>query len=201
MDPNYEGSYCNRIITYTEMGQHEQAELMFYLARQVKEQCPACCYNIGNSFFARGLYEKAIGCWRQARALRRSTRTPTPASPSALRQGRMELARTHYLAELRIDPGNIETLLDLGELLTEMDQFQEAGEKFRRVLEQSPEHAGPHFCLGHLALKQDKLITAEDQFRLVLRLEANYPGAHLKPGRSCCGPARRNTPSSTCWRN
>ena len=33
VSPKYEPSYCNRIVTYTEMGDFENAELMFYLAR------------------------------------------------------------------------------------------------------------------------------------------------------------------------
>ena len=37
IDPTFEASYCNRIVTYTETGQHAEAEVMFYLARQVRE--------------------------------------------------------------------------------------------------------------------------------------------------------------------
>ena len=35
LDASFEPCYCNRIITYTEMGLHEQAEQMFYLAQQI----------------------------------------------------------------------------------------------------------------------------------------------------------------------
>ena len=33
------------------MGDHDKAELMFYLARQVKAECPLCLYNIANSLY------------------------------------------------------------------------------------------------------------------------------------------------------
>ncbi|GAH82738.1 unnamed protein product, partial [marine sediment metagenome] len=62
LDPACESSYCNRIITYTEMGRHDQAELMFYLARQVADECPLCYYNMGNSLYARREYDRAIDC-------------------------------------------------------------------------------------------------------------------------------------------
>lgn len=47
-DPDFEPGYCNRIITYTEMGNYEMAEQMFYLAQQLNDSCPLCFYNIGN---------------------------------------------------------------------------------------------------------------------------------------------------------
>lgn len=57
MDPEFEPSYCNRIITYAEMGQHDMAEQMFYLAQQIDEECPLCYYNIGNSLASRTVQE------------------------------------------------------------------------------------------------------------------------------------------------
>src|ERR1700722_16134271 len=49
IDPSFELSYCNRIMIYSELGQHEKAEEMFYLARLYREHCPRCYYNIGCS--------------------------------------------------------------------------------------------------------------------------------------------------------
>ena len=65
IDTEFEPGYCNRIITYTEMDKHDKAEEMFYLAQQIKEDCPICFYNIGNSLFVRGKYERAAWCWQQ----------------------------------------------------------------------------------------------------------------------------------------
>ena len=62
LDPDYEPSYCNRIITYTEMERHDKAEEMFYLAQQIKPDCALCFYNIGNNLFVRGEYEKTLCC-------------------------------------------------------------------------------------------------------------------------------------------
>ena len=42
LDPKFEPCYCNRIITYAEMGQHDTAEQMFYLAQQLTAKCPNC---------------------------------------------------------------------------------------------------------------------------------------------------------------
>ena len=40
IDSTYEPSYCWRILAYSELGEHDKAEEMFYLARQLKEECP-----------------------------------------------------------------------------------------------------------------------------------------------------------------
>ena len=66
IDSTFEPAYCGRILTYAELGQHDRAEEMFYLARIYKEHCPNCYYNIGVSLAARKLYEKAIFCWHKS---------------------------------------------------------------------------------------------------------------------------------------
>jgi superkiller protein 3 len=184
IDPDYEPAYCNRIITYTEIGEHDKAELMFYMARQLKEHCPLCYYNIGSSFFARQQYAKAIHCWEQALSMD----TELPGANARIAEahwaaGDLARARRHYAAELSLNPGDVDVLLDFGRLLMELKEHEEAGEKFRRVLEQAPEHAAAHFALGQLALARDRLVEAEDQFRLVLRVDADYPGAHARLGQ------------------
>src|SRR5207237_7855 len=53
VDATYEPSYCDRIRLYCELGQHEKAEEMFYIARQYKDECPDCFFNIGDSLSRR----------------------------------------------------------------------------------------------------------------------------------------------------
>lgn len=184
IDPNYEPGYCNRIVTYSEMGDHDQAEVMFYLARQVKEDCPICLFNIGGSFYARQRYDQAIQCWRQALKLDKDYPQAHASIAEALwAKGDLSGAKDEYLAELRLDGCDIDTLLDMGELLVELKEYDEAGEKFRRVLEQQPEHAGAHFGLGEVAWRQARHDVALDQFKLVLQIDATYPGAQVRLGQ------------------
>jgi Flp pilus assembly protein TadD len=74
----------------------------------------------------------------------------------------------------------VDTLLDLGSLLVEMNRFVEAGEKFRRVLEIEPDNADAHFELGDLAERQRFLDHAVVHFDVVLRLDDDYPGARRR---------------------
>ena len=115
-------------------------------------------------------------------------------------KGELEAARQHYLIGLRQDPGNTETLLDLGDLLMEMGRTEEAGEKFRRAIELAPEDPAGYFCHGQWLMRQ---VTPERDeqailaFTKVLQLDPTYPAAHLRLGelyhrRRETGPARKH---------
>jgi tetratricopeptide (TPR) repeat protein len=184
IDPTFEPSYCNRIVTYAELGDAANAELMFYLARQVKDACPHCCYNLGGVYFARGRHDRAIACWRQTLRL-------DPDHPDAnLRlaeaywaAGDLDRAREHYLIELRQAPDDHETRLDYGELLMEMSRADEAESAFRRVLICHPHSASACFCLAELSLRRGRLYEAEKFCRRAIKFDPDYPGVHLKLGQ------------------
>jgi tetratricopeptide (TPR) repeat protein len=186
IDPSFEPSYCHRIITYSEQGDHEKAEEMFYLARLYKEHCPHCYYNIGCSLYDRGLFEKAIYCWQKTLDLDDSHPAVQVRIAEAFwGKGEPEAARQHYLIGLRQDPGNTDILLDLGDLLMEMGRTEEAGEKFRRAIELAPEEPAGYFCHGQWLMRQ--LSPQRDEqamlaFTKVLQLDPTYPGAHLRLG-------------------
>src|ERR1700722_9524632 len=65
VDPAHELSYCHRILIYSELGEHEKAEEMFYTARLYKEHCPRCYDHMGRSLAARGQYDRAIFCFQK----------------------------------------------------------------------------------------------------------------------------------------
>jgi protein O-GlcNAc transferase len=183
-DPAYEASYCNRILAYAELGDHERAEEMFYLGRLFKEQCPDCYHNLGLSLADRELFDKAIWCWRRTLDLDESYPEVELRIAEALWQkGELEAARQHYVIALRKDPGDTDTLLDLGELLTEMGRVEEAGEKFHRAIELAPERPAGYFHHGQWLMhhaSEDGGARAADAFRRALALDPTFPGAHLR---------------------
>ncbi len=149
VDSSYEPSYCHRIITYSDLGDHEKAEEMFYLARLYKEHCPHCYHHMGCSLRDRGLHDKAIYCWQKTLDLDENyPEVQVRIAEAFWGKGELEAARQHYLIGLRQDPGNTDTLLDLGDLLSEMGRHDEAGEKYRQAIELAPEEPGPYFCHG-----------------------------------------------------
>lgn len=181
LDPTYEACYCNRIFAHAELGQHDQAEEMFYLARQYREKCPLCYYNMGHSLLARGLADRALWCWQQVLDLEPDYPQVHARIAEALwTKGQHSEARRHLLEELRCDPGNIDTLLDLGQLLAEMDQPEAAAEKFRQVLDLDPNECTAHFELGVLEDTAGEHQLALERFRHVLRHDGQFPRAHLR---------------------
>ena len=183
IDWTYEPGYCNRIITYTEMGDHQQAELMFYLARQVKDECPLCCYNVGSSLYARGKYDRAISCWRETLRLAPShPQVYARIAEAYWAQGDLASARKHFEAELAENGDDAETMVDLGELLIDSDELARAEKMFRKALKQDPRCPGGYFGMGEISLKRGRLTAAEVNFRQVLALDRSYPGAHGKLG-------------------
>ena len=184
VNPAYEPCYCARIEVYRQLDDHEKAEEMFYIARQYKDECSECYYNVGMSLFDRELYDKALHCWEKTLDLDDHYPEINLRIAEGYRaKGKLDKARQHYLMELRQKPGDNETLLDLGELLMEMDRLEEAGEKFRRAIELTPEHPSSHYCHGRWLLEVGRADEAITAFLKTLELDPTYPGAHLHLGR------------------
>jgi tetratricopeptide (TPR) repeat protein len=139
LDPSFESAYCNRIITYSEIGDHERAEEMFYLARLYKEHCPHCYYNIGCSLADRGQFDKAIYCWQKTLDLDENHPDVQVRIAEALwGKGELEAARQHYLIGLRQDPA---VLMDLSNLLLDTHQPRAAVACLKRLVQVEPNNS------------------------------------------------------------
>jgi tetratricopeptide (TPR) repeat protein len=180
-DPLFEPAYCNRIITYTEMEQHDKAEQMFYLAQQIHSDCPLCFYNIGNSLFSRGVYERAIWCWEKTAAL-------DPGHPQInfrLAQaywvcGKGRQARQAFLKEIRKTPADLEVLLEFGIFQLESGDLGAAKEKFNRILEFDPDFAAARFYLGEVYRLRGDVDAAAKQYRAALSGDGQLPGPRFR---------------------
>lgn len=180
----------HQIEAYAAVDRHDDAEQAFYLALQCDTDDPdeqgssepanrvqAQAYaNMAEAMMSRQDWDRAIYCFREAANLDDSIPRVHARLAAALSEtGRHERARQLYLRELRDNPGDIDTLLDLGCLLVDMNRLMEAQEKYRRVLELESNNPDAHFYLGDLALRQHRRRDAEASFRLVMRLDPVYP--------------------------
>ena len=185
IDPDYEPSYCNRIIAYTEMGLHDLAEQMFYLGQQVEADCALCYYNIGNSLFVRGQYEKAIHCWHKTAELE-----PThPQINYRIAQaywlkGNTDLAREYLLEEIRQNPGDINVILDFGLLLLQIGDIESAKEKFNRILEFDPNSAEATFYLGEIAFSKSNFEQSFALFNQAIENNGSLKGPRFRLAQS-----------------
>lgn len=163
------------------MGRHEEAEQMFYMARELKEYCPLCYYNIGNSLFSRQLYDRAIWCWQQSQKLDAShPQIEYRIAQAFWAKGDRKQAKAHFLAELCRSPGDIDVLLDTGILLLEIDELDQAREKFHRILELQPSHSQAYHYLGELCMYNGRIAQAVESFFKALQCDPNQHGSHYR---------------------
>jgi len=180
-EPDSTAPYVHRIDAYSDLGDHEQAELMFYLGQQINPEDGELYAAMGENLLRREEYERAVWCLREAIRLAPDLpRIQARLAEAYAKTGRQERARQLYMRELRQDPGDIDTLLDLGELLVDMSRFEEAGEKFRRVLELEPDNQDAHAALGDLAIRRGQIDEAIVQYDVVLRLDKGFPEARRR---------------------
>ncbi|OHB54979.1 MAG: hypothetical protein A2Y12_00955 [Planctomycetes bacterium GWF2_42_9] len=181
IDSQFEPGYCNRIITYTEMGNYEMAEQMFYLAQQINDACPLCFYNIGNSFFIQGNYKKAVWCWQRTAAIEPNhPQINYHIAQGFWNLGKKEQAKEYFLLELRKNPGDRDVIFDFGLFLLSCGDTASAGEKFRRILELSPQSASALFYLGEIELNAKKLKEAVDYYQQAMRYDSNMVGPRFR---------------------
>lgn len=181
LDPSFEPSYCHRIHVYAELGQHEQAEEMFYLARLFKDQCPQCYDNMGVSLAARGLHDRAIACWQRALDLDGDLHGVHQRIARAYWiRGDLERSRRHYLQALHGQPTYIPVLIELGQLLLDMQSIEDAGAKFRHAAELSPDDPAAQYHFGWFHARHGQSGLAFEALARCLRLDPTYPAAHLR---------------------
>jgi tetratricopeptide (TPR) repeat protein len=184
IDPNFEPGFCNRIATYTEMGDHENAELAFYMARQLKDRCSICSYNLGSSYFLRGRYDEAVLSWTETLRIE-----PTHALANVRLaevnwlRGNTPQACEHYRAQLRITGEDVDIRLDFVDLLIEAGMFEEARYQLSVAEKFEPENPGVHQCLGDLARAEGDLDLAEVDYRKAMALNPMSASSYAKLAR------------------
>jgi len=173
-DPKFEPAYCNRIRVNAELGRHEQAEEIFYLAQQINDECPDCFFHMGESLASRGEFDKAIYCWKRAAKLAPDYLGVNRRIGAAYRaKGQPELARDFLLRELREDAGNTDLLYDLAEMCWEAGDGPGAIAKLEHLLELEPEHEPGRILLGRVRLRTQDPEKALTEFQKLAELPAD----------------------------
>lgn len=189
--PTYEPAFCHRIHVYSQLGQHDDAEQMFYLAQQLDDSCPHCFYHMGASLLARGQADRATFCFEQ-------TLEHCPDYPDARRQladayrakGDTSRARTLYLAELRNQLGDTQLLCDLADVYLESGDTQAAENACKLITDLDPKHTGAWYTRGRLALTDGDADAAVEHLYKAAACDPSHPGVHQKLGEACLRAGR-----------
>ncbi|MEA3226629.1 MAG: tetratricopeptide repeat protein, partial [Planctomycetota bacterium] len=142
-----------------------------------KPDCALCYYNIGNSLFARGEYERAIPCWlRTAELDATHPQINYRIAQAYWSDGQFKQSREQFLIELRINPGDIDVIFDFGLFLLECGDVESAKEKFNRTLELDPDFAAALFYLGEIAFNGGDHEQAAELYNQALVKDKNLQG-------------------------
>lgn len=186
--PDFEPAYCHRVQAFAELGEHERAEEMFYLAQQLNDSCPHCFFAIGISLAARGAHDRAIYCWQRVLDLEPTYFGVNQRIAQAHRaRGEFEKAREFFVREIRNDPGNTDLLFEFARMTRESGQIATAAAKFAQILELEPDHIEARFALGTIWLDKGQPTRALRCFEGVEKLTRNEdvpPGFDMAVGKA-----------------
>ena len=181
IDPDYEPAYCNRIELYTEIGQHERAEVMFYLARQITEDCPICYYNIAISHYLRENYKQSAACLKKALEIKPDfPDVNTRLGDVYYAKKKYALAKLHYLKELEITGADFDLYIDLADVSHKLGEQKNSVEYFSKAAQIAPKDAAVFFNLAKLANMQGDKSLAKKYYTKALMLDRNQPGVNLQ---------------------
>jgi len=90
-----------------------------------------------------------------------------------------------YERGLRVEPTNVEALINCGTLYYEQANFEKAADCFRRAIEADPENALPYFNLGSVLEEVGEFEDARRALRQAVRLDPSYPDAHYNLAFVC----------------
>lgn len=179
--PDSVDAHVHLIDAMSLLERHDEAEVHFYLAIQINPHSGPAHAALAESLLDRREYDRAVWCLREAAKYDNSLpRIHARLARAYAETGRLERARQLYLREIRRNPGDVETIVDLGRLLMDMNRTVEADEKLRRALEIEPDHTEAHMSLGELADSCDDHERARRHFDVVVRLDPAYGGARRK---------------------
>lgn len=98
------------------------------------------------------------------------------------RTNRIDEARAHYEAAVRLKPGYAKAQLNIGRMLAASGQREAAAEHYRAAMRIDPRYPAPHFNLGVLYAADGRLDDAIASYEAALRLDPAYARAHNNLG-------------------
>jgi len=132
-------------------------------------------YNLGNHYFSRGEFNKALESFATATRLRPDTVLPlVNASLAYARMGEKNKAEESLLRALQLEPENAVANFNLGLLLAEKGRTAEGEQRLRAALKTDPDLSEAAYNLGVLLAPQ-RLAEGLELFRQAQRLQPYQP--------------------------
>jgi len=179
-DPTQHACHCHRIAAHAQLGEHEQAEVTFYLAQQDEPNCPVCFDHIAHSLAMRGELKKAIWCWQRTIELDPShAQARANCARAHWYLGQLSRARFLFERHLEEQPDDPQAALELASLLLEAEELEDAKRRLTDILTRQPDNAIAHHLLGDLHIKCNNPDAAIACFISAQQNDPGRPGLDL----------------------
>jgi tetratricopeptide (TPR) repeat protein len=150
-------------------------------------------YNLANTFFRQGKFDKAITHFYQASLSEPNTPEVYNNLGIALSiQGRLDEAISHFNQALQLKPDDFEVCSNLGTALMAQGKLDEAISYFTKSLQLKPDFVKAHIGLGLALAEQGKLDEAIDHYQQGLRFEPDFATAHYSLGNALRAKGKLN---------
>lgn len=162
-------------------GDLPRAKTAFQTAIELDPEGALQHYNLGAVLERLGDESGAEQCYREAIFVEQEAGATLYEASAALgallrRLGRLEEAAQVYDTYLDEDPINVDTLVELGICLSDLDQFGEALERFELALSLERDHAGGWY---NLAITQYRMGAHQDALRSMMQANEADPHSPL----------------------
>ena len=97
-------------------------------------------------------------------------------------EGRLDVAQELYNQILKIDPGHVSTLNNLGTLYVNLKEHQKAKDCYEKVIKINPNYADAYNNLGVIFKNLGEIQKAKDCYEKVIKINPNYANAHNNLG-------------------
>jgi tetratricopeptide (TPR) repeat protein len=176
LDRRCDPAWARLIEARAGVGKFEDAETSYYLAQQHLERMPLSFVAMGDLQLHRGGHERAAWCFREAlRQAPELHRVRSKLGRALAQGGSVDAGLRMYLEELRLHPGDVQTLIECGDLFASQHRIGDAIEKYRRAVELAPTMALPRARLGLILLAVGRVRHARSELETAYALDPSAP--------------------------
>jgi tetratricopeptide (TPR) repeat protein len=171
-------------LALSRSGQTERAEEVFKTLLREGEQAELAVL-LGKAHAQMGDFKEAIASFERAIALRPDVAEAQGAlGVIYFKQGRLDEAEKALRAELARSAGDVQSRLNLAQVLESSQRPEEALPLLRDVLEARPDFADARYLLGKILLAQGATAEAIAQLEAATRLAPDEANAHYQLARA-----------------
>jgi len=175
-------------LVLSAKGRADEAISAFEHAIDARPGYPDSYYNLGVELQARSEHAKAIERFREFTRLNRDEANASPAENrmalSLFALGRLDEAAATYRRSLARQPGNLDAVSGLADVLLRQGRFEDAALQYREYVRRAPGNAVAFHNLGLALVRQNELSEAVDAFAQAVSLQPANPAFHEDLGNA-----------------